>query len=356
MRALFFLNSLVGGGAERVCLNLAKQLYKFNIKSDFVTIYDRKADYDIPEYIQVFSLNIKNRTGEWIDVIKAVPRVNAFIADKEYILITAHVQPSHLLASLTKVKKKSFYVIHKSRHKAEEYSTWRERVFLRFFLGGKQVVTVSKGIEKELNVEYGISAENITTIYNPGGIAALKTEMEKPSPHNRPYILVMGRLVKQKNPLLALKMYYMGRFYENYDLIFLGKGDLEADLKRQVIFYGMQDHVFLKGFQKNQEQWLSNASLLLSCSDQEGLPMNLIEALGCGIPVVAADCPYGPNEILTDELAKYLIYPEKEPDKSIATIASALKEYPEITEKYYAKFEDELIAKIYLEQWKKKFG
>lgn len=356
MRALFFLNSLVGGGAERVCLNLARQLYQLNIESDFITIYNRISDYDIPDYIHVHSLGIENKTGEWFEVVKAVPRVNAFLSDKKYVLITAHVQPSQLLASLSEVGKQSLYVIHKSRHCSGESSSWRERTFYKSFFRSKKVVTVSKGIEDELKREYGINPENITTIYNPGGIAYLKSHAGVMPQRSVPYILVMGRLVDQKNPLLALELYYQGRFYEKYDLIYLGKGPLEGCLKEQIIKYGLQKHVFLMGFQKNPEQWLMNASLLLSCSKQEGLPMNLIEALGFGIPVVAADCPYGPSEILTGELAKYLIYPEQYPEKSISVINSALETYPEITGKYYEQFEDELIVRNYLRVWKDNFG
>ena len=81
----------------------------------------------------------------------------------------------------------------------------------------------------------------------------------------------------------------------------------------------------LKGFQRKPIKWLVNASLLLSCSRQEGLPLNLVEALICGTPVVASDCPYGPNEILTGELSAYLISPEEDPDASVAVMWSALK-------------------------------
>ena len=83
--------------------------------------------------------------------------------------------------------------------------------------------------------------------------------------------------------------------------------------------------------------------------------MNLIEALMCGTPVVAADCPYGPNEILTDGLSEFLIEPEENLEESIEVVWSALDSYPEITGKYYDKFNVETITQTYLNMWKECF-
>ena len=349
------MNSFSGGGAERVCLNLARQLHEFGIESDFVTIYNKKPGYDIPGYIHFFSLGIEDKPLACFRIMKAIPKVNRFIFGKEYVLITAHVQPSHFLASISKVRKECLYVIHMSSHRVEESRSWVYRMSLKLFLKGKRIVTVSKGIEGELVKEYGILPENITTIYNPCG-TVLKSKPELSSPHIRPYILTMGRLVEQKNPLLILELYNKGRFYNSYDLIYLGKGSLEQNLMDRITEYHLENHVFLAGFQKNPEQWLRNAALLLSCSRQEGFPMNLVEALICGTPVVAADCPYGPKEILTGELARFLIHPEKNFSESISVISDALDSYPEITEKYYENFDDELITWTYLQTWKDAFG
>lgn len=357
IRALFFVNSFSGGGAERVCLNLAEQLKEMGIESDFVLVYDTVADYEIPEYLNVFSLKIDVRDTSFkalLGIMKAVPKVNSFIANKEYALITAHLQPSYLLASLTAVGKRCLYVIHNRWHRVNDVSPYRNIAGLQLVLRGKKIVTVSRGLEDELVNRYRIKPQSITTIYNPCKMIR-KPGREAQSPYRRKYILFMGRLVDQKNPLLALKLYYKGSFYTEYDLVYLGQGTLEKVLREQIDQYNLEEYVHIAGFQKNPEPWLRGASLLLSCSKQEGLPMNLVEALICGVPVVSDDCPYGPNEILTGELASYLTRSDEDLEKTIQTISSALELYPAIEEKYYRKFDSKLIAQTYLDKWKNFF-
>ena len=270
------------------------------------------------------------------------------------MLITAHLQPSYLLASLTTVGKRCLYVIHNRWCRVNDPSSYIYTLGLQLVLKRKKIVTVSKGLETELISRYRIKSQNITTIYNPCKIIP-KLSVEPQSLYRRKYILFMGRLVDQKNPLLVLELYYRGGFYTEYDLVYLGQGTLEKALRERIDKYNLEEYVHIAGFQKNPDPWMRSASLLLSCSRQEGLPMNLVEALVHGIPVVSDDCLYGPNEILTGELAKYLTRSEEDFDKTIQTICSALKFYPVIEEKYYKKFDGRLIVQMYLDNWKKYF-
>ncbi len=356
MRALFFLNSLHGGGTEKVCLNLAKGLFKLNIESDFVTVYNRKNDFDIPDYIHVFSIGLKEPILTRFNLIKCVPKVNKFISGKKYVLITAHLNPAQYLASMTSVGEMTFYVMHIPRILEDRNRGYYYKAKLRKLLNGKKVVTVSKGMKQELCSNYEIDEKNIITIYNPCDVERFRNTVKLESPNKRRYILFMGRLEEEKNPHMALNLYFKGEFYKNYDLIYLGKGSLESSLRKKIDELGMEDYIYIIGFQKEPEQWLLNASLLLSCSNVEGMPLNIVEALSCGIPVVATDCPYGPREIMIDELSEYLINPEQEFDKSISTMTDALREYPEITNKYFDRFDDALILQNYLKTWKECFS
>ncbi len=354
MRALFFLNSFSGGGAERVCLNLAEKLHEINIDSDFVIIYNKKSAYSLPRYIHILPLEIDDRPLATLKIMKAVPVVNEFISGKPYLLVTAHLQPAYFLASLTKVGGKCLYVVHGSFYRRKIIDFWIYGIGLKLCLKGKKLVTVSKGLKAEL-VKHGFNSEDITAIYNPCPVARLRAEPKSKSPHIRKYILVMGRLEKVKNPLLALELYYRGKFYSKYDLVYLGQGALSKSIEKQIVKYNLQEYVFLVGFQNNPALWLKNASLLLSCSKHEGMPMNLVEALVCGIPVVAVDCPYGPNEILTGKLAKYLIPLKGKLDEMISIITSALESYPEVDIICYAKFNVDHIIQIYLSLWREIF-
>ena len=72
----------------------------------------------------------------------------------------------------------------------------------------------------------------------------------------------------------------------------------EPQLQAMIDSRGLADRVFIAGFRLNPYPWIAEADLLVLCSDHEGLPNVLIEALACGTPVVSTDCPSGPREIL----------------------------------------------------------
>ena len=116
-KALFVVNSLAGGGAERVCVYLACMMSQ-EIDVDIVTLYE---DASIPELegVHIEALGLDRDAGKlskFSQLIAARNRFDSFIVQREkegrYDLVTAHLTASHLLASLSCLADRCLYVHH----------------------------------------------------------------------------------------------------------------------------------------------------------------------------------------------------------------------------------------------------
>ncbi len=97
------------------------------------------------------------------------------------------------------------------------------------------------------------------------------------------------------------------------------RGPLES-LRREL---GLASDVDLPGFAASPYAAMSRAALYVLSSRFEGLPNALIEALACGCPAVATDCPSGPDEIL--EHGRFgLLTPVGDAEALAGAISSAL--------------------------------
>ncbi len=106
-------------------------------------------------------------------------------------------------------------------------------------------------------------------------------------------------------------------------LIIMGEGDLRTDLERLIGQLGLQDRVTLAGHVTNPYAVMKHARLAVMSSRREGFGNVLIEAMACGVPVVATDCPVGPRVIL--EQGRYgLLVPVGDPPALAAAMTRIL--------------------------------
>jgi glycosyltransferase involved in cell wall biosynthesis len=113
-----------------------------------------------------------------------------------------------------------------------------------------------------------------------------------------PVILAVGRLTKAKDYPTLFRAFSLVRQVRPAKLLVLGEGEERSNLERLAIELGIQNDVSMSGFVDNPFAFMAKASVFVLSSAWEGFGNVLVEALACGCPVVATDCPSGPREIL----------------------------------------------------------
>jgi glycosyltransferase EpsD len=85
----------------------------------------------------------------------------------------------------------------------------------------------------------------------------------------------------------------------NLKILLAGNGDLEEQYLKQIAYLDVHNQVELLGFRKDIDNLMNLADLAVSASRQEGLPVNVMEAMATGLPLVVTDCR-GNRDLVTD--------------------------------------------------------
>ncbi|GAA2241457.1 glycosyl transferase family 1 [Streptomyces ruber] len=122
----------------------------------------------------------------------------------------------------------------------------------------------------------------------------------EPSDLSVPLVVAAGRLVRVKRYDLLIEAFAkVAAVHPEWRLRIYGQGPERARLRAVVDALGLNDHVFLMGSHAAIETEWAKASVAAVSSEWESFGMTILEAMHAGVPVVAADCPHGPGEIVT---------------------------------------------------------
>lgn len=307
-KILFVMPNLRGGGAEKVLIDVLRNIDKS--KFDITLLLFNKGEvYDdqIPKNINVKCINdimkfIPSRI--WGIIAKYYPRLfYKFIIKEEYDIEIAFMEglATRFVANSNNKDSKKVAWVHIDLLKKH----WTKNMFLK----GKEeecynefndLVFVSNDAKTAFNNLFKVNKPNKHVIYNPIISHEIEAKSrEKNITFKEFTILSVGRLDYQKGYDRLIKVHKdLVKVYP-HKLIILGEGPERGNLEKLIETFNVENSVELKGFIKNPYPYIKAADLFICSSRQEGYSLVVAESMVLEKPIISTNIT-GPREVLND--------------------------------------------------------
>lgn len=312
-KVLFLINTLSGGGAEKVLVDLVNILpisqYQVTIVTLYGGIHEKRLPNNVTYRCLIKSSNSFIRKWGVIFFCKMVPYklfARLFLRG-EYDVKVAYLNgfPTRVLAEDPDKNARKITFVHSDFSKyygMEKIYKTREDC-LKEYKAFDEVCFVAKAAKDGFFSSIG-KLDNAKVVHNVIDVETVRQLSLQPIDEKYETrglrIITVGRLVKVKafERLINISSYLKQSDIE-HEIWILGEGELHGELETMIKKQGVSEHVKLLGFKSNPYQYVINADLYVCSSLYEGYSTSVAEALALGIPVLTTQCS-GMDEILHD--------------------------------------------------------
>lgn len=349
MKITYILEALSNsGGMERVVTQKANWLAdKADYEITIITFAQEAQDKDF------FSLSDKVRRVKWNFTEPKVHNkiykslVNWLNNYPQDICISTYGSEFNVLNKLKDGSKK----IVEFHFAYDVNKHWLSKLYNRWIagiIGGIKTWQMARTAKKYDNIVCLTEADykrwhtdKIVKIYNPITINA-----DKVSECNSKVIVAIGRMDAQKGFDMLLNCWrLLEDKYPEWQLRIYGGGD-SAIYKKQISDLRLKN-AYIWGRIEDVQAALCESSIYVLSSRYEGFSLTICEAMSCGLPIVAFDCPSGPAELVEDGINGYIV-------KKVGDIESMARCISELIEnehlrKEFGKYSYQLSKKYQLD-------
>jgi glycosyltransferase involved in cell wall biosynthesis len=316
MKITLIISSLVGGGAEKVCVNIANGLAKKGWSVDLVVLNLKNSSYlfNVSKNVNLVELKVNHARYAIFSLLKYIykNKPNLFLVFN-YELTVLIIVLRNLFSFKFKIITRNINTLSKKIDQLNKnfFTKYVVKYFIsKFYCKADYIICQCLGMRDDLIEFYPKLSSNLGVIYNP-----INEELTNyvrlnniKTINKRDYLLCVGRLEKQKAFQYAIEAFAkISKKFPNLRLKILGIGSQEKKLKDIAKNFGVINRIDFEGFQKNIIPYYLYAKATLLTSLYEGFPNSLIESIKLGTPVISFDCPNGPAEIIKDGINGYLV-------------------------------------------------
>lgn len=353
-KILFLINTLGGGGAERVLVNLVNNMdhskFDITVETMFGDGVNKAALKSNIRYIGKNRFNIRGLSN----IVKYIPSrllYNYYIGSEHYDVVVAymHGAPTKVVSGCRDKRIKTVTWLHYGNpSKGSFFRYWTsEKRGIQAYANLDAIVGVSHSVTNAFAEYTGISEKN-HTLYNTNDTARiLKLASESVSQGECSEcvkICTAGRLTKQKgfDRLIDVAARLWDEGYR-FQINILGAGPEEKNLKDLIASKNAEEYIHMLGFCTNPYSIMAKSDIYVLSSREEGLATVLTEALTLELPVVSTDVS-GAKEVLGEKNEYGLVVENSENGiyegiKELLTNEEKRKKYKEVAGKRAAHFD-----------------
>lgn len=346
---VFIINSLEGGGAEKVICNWLAEMEDIFVQSQCsitLVLLDNLPEINkAPNYVNKITLDSKG------SLLSSYRQLDKLMSLNAYDVMISFLNRSNVICTLIGSMRNIPTIISERAYTSQHFNNSLKGVMSKLIVKliyprASRVLAVSEGVRLDLINNFSVSQKKCITVQNAYNIDKIVAKSQEVNEYEAPeceFIVAIGRLHEVKNFELLISAYADSSIEAK--LLILGDGPLRQQLQNQIDLLGCSNNIVLKGYQENPYPFLAQALFLVSTSNAEGFPNGIAEALCLGTPIVSTNCKSGPAEILADnvhyttETAEIVEYGVlcKPKSKNAVKLALELMQSIDITDVYRQK-------------------
>lgn len=313
MKLLFVIGSLQGGGAEHVlstvCNNLSERGHEIILVHDFrwqvYPISDKVRQIDVNTFEKDTSIgtSIQKLFNKVMNRYRSYSFFKKLIREEKPDVVTCFLQ--NWAWQLALICNGRVPLVYSERNTFDwNYKSFIDKLCKRVWYHFGDVVTTMTYYDKAyLRNTY----KKIYVMHNPLSYEPISIEEFNADFSRRKNILACGRLVPDKGFSKLIEAFAaLANQFPDWSVDIAGQDMQNSNyskvLKDLVKKYGLEERVHFIGFRKDMDNVMKQHSIYCLCSQHEGFPNVLSEALSMGMAVVSFDIITGPREIIIDGL------------------------------------------------------